>query len=119
MAKQKINSEKNQPDTHQEDLDARYGIHELDRVQVAGVKKTVDEVCTKLDLHSIDNAKTNDIINAKIDRLTEMIEPIIQSSKINAGIQERFALWARIIITIAGVISAILVIVKLIFMLEK
>jgi len=106
-------------DTYQDDLDARYGIHELDRAQVAGVKSTVDEVCKKLDAHAADNAKTNDIINGKIDKLTQMIEPIIQSNKITAGVNERFALWARIIITIAGVVGAIFMLIQLIFRLEK
>ena len=106
-------------DTHQDDLDARYGIHELDRIQVASVKKTVDEVCKKLDLHSKDNATTDLVLNRKIDKLTGMVEPIVQSSKITAGVNERFALWARIILTIGGVITAIFMLIQLIFRLEK
>jgi len=97
--------------THQEDLDARYGIHELDRAQVASVKKTVDEVCKKLDAHIVNNdisEAANIIFREKWDILLPDLAIVVEEKKDQITFNRGAAKIARLIVVIASGIIAVL-----------
>ena len=82
--------------------------------------KKLDEIAEILDKHIRDSCVVDRIREDKIDKLMPIVELIpalvilVEQAKVTAGMNERFAQWGRMFLTIGGVIGAMYAIAKLI-----
>lgn len=117
--------EKSRTAIHKEDQQERSDIDVSSQEQVNNLAQVVEAIDKKLDFHIHDNLATNKEFCDKLDKLMPLsdliapIERIVADKTISDGMEKRFTKWARMFLTIVGVISAMLVIVQLIFRLEK
>lgn len=85
----------------------------------------INEIKDMIVNHAKDQLVTDVAVARKIELLmplADLIEPlrqIVEQQKVTQGMNDRFAKWARIVLTIGGVIAAIYGIISLIFRLEK
>jgi hypothetical protein len=110
MAKKtKIQARQEMPATEQ-----REAIHTEDIDKFDTLSKALEE-------HIADN-KIQDIKLDKLMCLVELIPAIkemVEEKRTNLAVNERFARWARVLLTIGGVVGAVFMIIQVIFRLEK
>jgi hypothetical protein len=93
---------------------SRTEVHAEDTKQISSLRKSLEaHIC------DYDELKVQILALMPLADLILPLQEIVQDKKTSQAVDARFAKWARIILTIGGVIGAIFVIIQAIFRLEK